>query len=192
MVDVPRRSYYFSGFVVAFFLYAAIVKVGALLGINLDLAVTLILCVALTLVFPEPTGGLGWGWRGSGWVLVCASFLCIAWTFLIWLWSDKESEIKIGWGFIVGAANFLVATPWFEEKMVRHLLLDALIPIVGVLISVASVSIFFAIAHGDMYLWAMLASLVLCWMRLRLRARTSHCVAVHGLVNAYVLMLYFI
>lgn len=41
-------------------------------------------------------------------------------------------------------------------------------------------------------LWAFIVSLALCWMRFRFKAKTAHCVIVHGLINAYVLLLYML
>lgn len=193
MIDAARNAIYFAGFMGAMAVYVAAVKVGGRLGIvHADFLVSLSICILLTVVFPDSRGGLGWGRRGISWVAAASAMLCAVWTFAFWLWNEHSVSVAWDWNFPIYAIGMIVVTPWFEEKLLRHLLLSSIRDLIGVSASVLIVSLLFAWAHKGMFLWSLLGSLVLCWMRVRLDARTSHCVVVHGTVNAYVFGLYFL
>lgn len=193
MIDTSQRALYFAGFVSALTVYVVAMKVGERVGIpHANLIATLFICILLTVLFPERRPGLGWGRRGVTWVAAIAFMLCAIWTFCIWAWNEHSANIVWDRNIPVFVFFLVVATPWFEEKLLRHLLLTSVMKILGASLSVLVVSLLFAIAHKGMFLWSFLCSSVFCWMRIQLNAKTSHCTVVHGTVNAYVLMLYLL
>ena len=189
----PRHQFYILGFFVALLFYGGVVTIGQHLGmVWIDTVAALFVCICLALIFPEPDAGLGWGKRS---VLVLCSFtlaLYAVWLFGFWLWESHSSDIRLDVHTVIPLLGFVVATPWFEEKLLRHLLLSSLAGFIRPVLASIAVSALFAVAHKGVMLWAFIVSLALCWMRFRFKAKTAHCVIVHGLINAYVLLLYML
>ena len=190
---MPRERFYLVGFIVAVAMAVAAMRVGELIGWHaLDPVATFAICIALTLVFPESFQGPGFDKRTTLRVAMTVVALCAIWWFGFWIRTTHSMYIEWSWGVIPQVFGLVVITPWFEEKLFRHLLLSSLLRVVRPLFAVLAVSVLFAVAHKGMIVWALVVSLTLCWMRLSLNAKTIHCAIAHGCVNAFVLALYLI
>ncbi len=188
-----RRDHYFAGFVVATIFYMVATTVSEEFGLShFDLLIELVVCVALTLLFPEPPSVLGWGARAALVIMLFTASLCVLWTVGFWLWTSHTSDFERDWKTVIPIFGLVVVTPWFEEKLLRHLLLSSVADWIGPVLASISVSLLFAVAHKSVMLMAFIVSIALCWMRFRFKAKTAHCVIVHGLINAYVLLLYML
>ncbi|WP_144409288.1 CPBP family intramembrane glutamic endopeptidase [Pseudoxanthomonas suwonensis] len=193
MDSLPRKDLYLAGFVVAIFTYMTLIALSEKAGfLYAELPLELLICCALALIFPEPGLGLGWGKKAVSVMALMTIGLCAVWTLGFWYWESHSSNFDRDWRLIFPLLSLVVTKPWLEEKLLRHMLLTSLTGMAGPVISSILVSIFFAVAHKGVMLWAFIVSLALCWIRFRFKAKTAHCVVVHGLINAYVLVLYML
>ena len=187
----PRERYYLAGLLLALFVVAFASRLGDTTGWEFVEPLTMLaVCVVLTWIFPEPFRGLGWDARALKWMAIAVAALCVIWTLGFWIWNSHSTQIQWGWRLVLHFLFLAVISPWFEEKVLRHLLLGSILKVARPFVSIIFVSVLFALAHKGMFSWALIASLVLCLMRVKLDAKTIHCVVVHGLVNSYVFALY--
>ncbi|WP_162409962.1 CPBP family intramembrane glutamic endopeptidase [Pseudoxanthomonas daejeonensis] len=191
--QVSEKGYYFVGFFVSMFIYMAIAAISKHAGIpGVETLAQLLITLALVRIFPESDPGLGWGHRALRVLSLTSLGLCAVWTFGFWIWTTHSSSFDWQWMVILPVLGILVVTPWFEEKLVRHLLLHSIDGLLGRLVSTLVVSVLFAYAHKGVMIWAFIVSITLCWLRYTFKAKTAHCVIVHGTINAYVMLLYMI
>lgn len=85
----------------------------------------------------------------------------------------------------------VVVAPLYEEKVVRNLIFDGLSEVSTPLISTLVVSAIFAFVHGGSMVWAFFVSLVLCFLKIKLKLNTFRLATVHGAINFVVLTWYF-
>lgn len=190
---MPRERFYLAGFIVATFMAVAAMRVGELAEWPaLDPMATLAICIALTWIFPESFQGPGWSGRTILWIATTTIVLCAIWWLGFWVWTTHSVIFEWSWRIIPQLLGLVVITPWFEEKLFRHLLLSSLLKVSRPFLAVLAVSVLFAVAHKGFFIWALIVSLILCWMRIRLNAKTIHSAVAHGCVNAFVLTLYLI
>ncbi|WP_140719638.1 CPBP family intramembrane glutamic endopeptidase [Pseudomonas sp. Hp2] len=142
------------------------------------------LYIMMFLLFGRENVVLPWSVRSV--VLIFASSMVI---FLIWLMMNfpsycGESAVEFSrFELVLGLITTCLTAPLFEEKVVRHFMLDGLIPRLGNWGGTLIVSVIFASAHWNNFLWAFAASLVLCVLKIKFSMDTEKRAVVHGLVN---------
>lgn len=151
------------------------------------LATTLVGAIALWL-FPE-TGSLRWWPMGAVLACLLAAGLYLAWIPMIGQVQGRapnvpELTLVTGWLTI---AYSVVAVPWLEEKLVRHLMLEGLRKRVGFWPAVMISSLVFGATHGRYWLYTTLFGVVLAVAALTAGMTTSQRALAHGLVNLGIL-----
>ncbi|MNV28321.1 CAAX amino terminal protease self- immunity [compost metagenome] len=157
-------------------------------------AVELTIFVVLQFAFPDQKG-MSWGLRSIAAFIAFGIFLASLWVLLFAYPSIQRTEFKELANVPVlpllqGLAATAVTAPLFEEKVVRHMLLRGLSGLHSILSS-AMVSALFAFAHKGSFLWAFLASMILCFAAIRLRMTTTQRAVSHGLCNVIITSWYF-
>lgn len=89
--------------------------------------------------------------------------------------------------YLLGLVTSCIITPLFEEKTVRHLLLDGASHYFGGLIATIGVSALFAVVHIDGMVSAFLLSVVLCAGAQLLSLNSTQRSVIHGVVNFSIL-----
>ncbi|WP_419965234.1 type II CAAX prenyl endopeptidase Rce1 family protein [Stenotrophomonas geniculata] len=89
--------------------------------------------------------------------------------------------------YLLGLVTSCIITPLFEEKTVRHLLLDGASHYFGRLIATIGVSALFAVVHVDGMISAFLLSVVLCVGVQLLNLNSMQRSVIHGTVNFCIL-----
>jgi membrane protease YdiL (CAAX protease family) len=149
------------------------------------------IAVILFRVFPE-TNLAPWTIKRTAVLMALGSGLSLFW-ILAFAWGrtrfpdlPKGSEFAL----FVGLTSAIVTAPIFEEKLVRHLILQGGARLTNAWISTFFVSIAFAFAHQHAVIWSFLVSLVLCWLALEKGAGTLQRALAHGTINSLVMLWY--
>ena len=181
-----------AAFVVAFVAYATVASLLTSLGASYwDAPLKISIIFALYLLFPEPSS-LGWGRRAWILMLVVALLLSVIWIFYSELRGRSDSDMAIDASVVYPLLNIIVVTPVFEEKMVRHLLFMAFSSWLNGVLAAIFVSALFALSHYNVFLWAFIASMALCWMFRKMGANSIQCALVHGVLNLVVTLTYLL
>jgi membrane protease YdiL (CAAX protease family) len=134
-------------------------------------------------------------WSSRLFLLLCAigAALALAWV-AIFAWGNTQffdianaSVIAL----VVGCSSAVLTAPIFEEKVVRHLLLQGAVGIIGRWWASLFVSAVFALVHTGAMIWAFAVSMVLCWFALAKGFSSAQRAVVHGVVNAIIMLWYF-
>ncbi|MGE8452857.1 MAG: type II CAAX prenyl endopeptidase Rce1 family protein [Pseudomonadales bacterium] len=169
------------------------------LGRHLDVpfsrpTVELMIFLFLHFTFPDQKG-MKWGPRSTVSCVALGILLASLWVLFFAYPSIQRTEFKDLTDVPVlpllqGLLSTALTAPLFEEKVARHLLLRGL----GGLHYIASsvmVSALFAFAHKGAFLWAFLASMILCMTAIKLRMTTTQRAVSHGLCNVIITSWYF-
>ncbi|MNV33048.1 CAAX amino terminal protease self- immunity [compost metagenome] len=89
--------------------------------------------------------------------------------------------------YVLGLVTSCIVTPLFEEKVVRHLLLDGASHYFGRLVATIGVSALFAAVHVDGVVSAFLLSVVLCVGAQLFNLNSIQRSIIHGIVNFSIL-----
>lgn len=90
----------------------------------------------------------------------------------------------------VGMVGAVVTAPIYEEKVVRHLLLQGAAGFIGRWGAALLISVVFGLIHTGAMVWTFLVSLVLCWLALAKGLTSTQRAIVHGTVNAMIMLWY--
>lgn len=85
--------------------------------------------------------------------------------------------------YVLGIVTSCIITPLFEEKVVRHLLLDGVSHHFGRVLGAIMVSTLFAVVHADAVISSFFFSILLCTCANPLNLNTTQRAIVHGAIN---------
>lgn len=91
---------------------------------------------------------------------------------------------------LIGIMSSVVTAPIYEEKVVRHLLLQGLSGYMNGWVAAVLVSAVFALVHQGSMAWSFLGSMVLCSLALVWKIGVMQRAIVHGAVNALIMLWY--
>lgn len=185
----PRGDYLFTAAFVAVAGYASLAWMLAPSPLPYwDVPLKIAIFVALSLLFPS-CGNWGWKWKSVALLIASTAFMSLVWIIYSTIKGRAEAEFIAHPSMIYPLVNILVATPLVEEKLFRHLLFGAMSEWWGAVFAAVLVSAVFALCHHAVFVWAFIASLILCAI-FRAGASAIQCALVHGCVNAVVMLSY--
>jgi membrane protease YdiL (CAAX protease family) len=152
------------------------------------------LSVALLLIkiYPEESSAT-WSFRRVAALLGLGAALALCWVVLI-AWGNTRFPDVSEFGVIATSASIassVVTAPIYEEKVVRHLLLQGLTGYAGRWPAAILISVVFALMHQSAEIWSFFASMVLCWLAIARGIGVMQRAIVHGTVNAFIMTWYF-
>lgn len=134
-------------------------------------------------------------WSGRFVLLLCAigTALALSWVAIFALGNTKFFDIANASviALMAGCVSAVLTAPIFEEKVVRHLLLNGAVGFVGRWWASVLVSGIFAVVHTGAMIWAFAMSMILCWFALAKGFSSVQRALVHGVVNAIIMLWYF-
>ncbi len=152
------------------------------------------LLVALVLMKLYPEGNAV-SWSGRFVLLLCAigTALALSWV-AIFAWGNTkffDTANASVVALVTGCVSAVLTAPIFEEKVVRHLLLQGAVGIIGRWWASLFVSVVFALVHTGAMIWAFAVSMVLCWFALAKGFSSAQRAVIHGVVNGIIMLWYF-
>lgn len=152
----------------------------------------LLLALILIRMFPE---GPKTGWSPK---LVLSLFALGSALSLFWIavvaWGNTRfpdlSTVSTA-AIVTGLLSAVITAPIYEEKVVRHLLLQGLSGYTNRWLAAVLVSAIFAIAHQNAMIWSFFVSLVLCWLAIAKSISVMQRAIVHGTINLLIMLWYF-
>ncbi len=167
-------------------LFGSLGLVGATTWVQLTLA------FVLYKLYPETTVVR---WSGKLILLLCIVGAALAWVWLaLFAWGNTRF-VEVGdvsvVALTVGASSAVIAAPIYEEKVVRHVLLQGAAGYVGRISASVLVSIPFALVHSGSVVSAFFFSLALCWAALAMKLTSGQRAVMHGAYNAMIMLWYF-
>lgn len=171
---------------------AALARLGEVIGmVGTKPFSELLTALILFRLFPEER--LRWSVRQVLTLFGIAAILALVW-IIFFAWGRTKFPDTSGFdqlAIIVGAASSVVTAPLFEEKVVRHLLLQGVSELTNRWIATIFVSLLFSLAHQGSVAWTFIVSSVLCWLALWKGVGSLQRAVVHGALNAMVFLWYF-
>lgn len=154
--------------------------------------VQLTLALVLFKLYPESTV-VRWSVRLV--LLLCSvgAALALVWVALF-AWGNTRfidaGDVSRA-SLVVGVCSAVIAAPIYEEKVVRHVLLQGATGFIGRLWASLLVSFAFALVHTDAIVSTFLGSMILCRLALVERLTSTQRAVIHGGYNAMVMLWYF-
>jgi len=179
--------------VLATFACGALIWLGGVLGLLGATPLAELLVAAILFKFYPEKSAVRWSGKEVVALLSFGSVLAMFWV-VVFAWGNTifsdPSDVS-GAALFIGAFSAIVAAPIYEEKVVRHLLLQGLSGLTRPWISAILVSLIFALVHKGAVVWSFIVSIVLCWLALARGVGTLQRAIVHGTINALVMLWYF-
>ena len=154
--------------------------------------VELLLAVILIRFFPEELTAR-WSLRLVLGLVLLGVGLASFWVVAIAWGNTRFPDISTfsAIAVITGVVSSVLTAPVYEEKVVRHLLLQGASGYVNHWVAAVLVSAVFALAHQGSMAWSFLFSMVMCWLAIIGKIGVMQRAIVHGIVNALIMLWYF-
>lgn len=152
----------------------------------------LFLAVILIRIFPEKLT-VCWSLRRVLGLLALGAVLAIFWMTVIAWGNTRFPDLSTfsTAAIVIGVISSVATAPIYEEKVVRHLLLQGLSGYTNRWVAAVLVSAVFALAHQGAVAWSFLVSLVLCWLAIVKSIGVMQRAIVHGTINLLIMLWYF-
>ncbi|MEL1265175.1 CPBP family glutamic-type intramembrane protease [Pseudoxanthomonas putridarboris] len=192
---IDERSAMLIAGIVATVLAGILIAVGRSLGAEFSKPVVeLTLFAILVFYFPE-RDRKSWGISSLFLSLMIGIFLGLTWIVLFGYPKLDSTEFRSLADFsfstlLYGFSASFITAPLFEEKVVRHLLLEGLGKLHAIVASLL-VSCVFALVHVGSVIWAFLASMLLCFSALCLKMTSAQRAISHGVCNLLIAAWYY-
>lgn len=152
----------------------------------------LLIAAVLIRIYPEKSTAC-WSAKRVAALVILGVALALFWV-AVFAWGNTRfpdlsaiSAVAI----FTGVVSSVVTAPIYEEKVVRHLLLQGVAGYMNRWAAAVVVSAVFSLVHQGAVVWSFFGSMVLCWLAIVRGIGVMQRAIVHSTVNALIMLWYF-